>query len=89
MADQPGDSWQRWQQRRQAVVKPRVSKCNVTAKWIVNVRGLRHACSHAWKSDRAFSRWADALAEANTVYRDQLERQAWLFAIDNRRSDNG
>lgn len=53
-------------------IKPRVTWCDLTRKWIVVPSGRRHVCSYSWKPDQAFRFWADAMAEANAAARSRI-----------------
>jgi hypothetical protein len=60
--------------RLDLIQRPRVSWCAFTRKWIVNARGSRHVCGRgSFKSDQAFRRWHDAMAEANRAHRARYE----------------
>lgn len=71
-----------WARRRDNVQRPRVSWCALTRKWIVAPDGHRHRCGASWKADVAFRSWADAMSEANDLYRERLTVARAQFEYD-------
>lgn len=59
--------------RYNPIWKPRVSKCALTGRWIVNRHGWRHRCGPSIDlADSAFTTWQGALQEANEIGRMRL-----------------